>query len=154
MHVNCYTVLQTIRMIGFSLKNIAKIDEDAIILTPMENWLVLTRRYRKIETDLIQCLNDSPYTLKDFYVLYFLGQTADHKLRLSDLQVEVGLSQSAMSRLIQRLEASGCGAIQRTFCAEDKRGVYIQLTSIGEDALRDLTQLSNQTLASYFKPEK
>lgn len=122
-------------------------------MTPMMNWLALTKRYQKIETDLVQCLADSPYTLKDFYVLYFLGQAVDHKLRLSDLQVGVGLSQSAMSRLIQRLEASGCGAIQRTACAQDKRGVYIQLTSIGEAALRDLTQQSNQALAPYFKAE-
>ena len=53
----------------------------------------------------------------------------DKKLRLQDLQKHVGLSQSAMSRLVTRLESKDFGAIERSICKNDKRGIYIHLTN-------------------------
>ncbi|KAI7248604.1 hypothetical protein KC345_g11841 [Hortaea werneckii] len=52
-------------------------------------------------------------SLKEFYVLLFLSGAPEKKLKLQQLESMVGLSQSAVSRLVSRFEAKGCGALER-----------------------------------------
>lgn len=105
----------------------------------IEHWFGFVRKQKQIETALNQELSGAgqSLSLNEFYVLYFLDQEDNKKLRLQDLQVSVGLSQSAMSRMITRLEAKDCGVIERSTCDDDKRGVYIHLTTKGEDSLEE-----------------
>ncbi|WP_334330009.1 MarR family winged helix-turn-helix transcriptional regulator [Companilactobacillus sp. HBUAS59699] len=114
----------------------------------IERWFEFVRKQKQIENSLIQGLasNGGTLSLNEFYVLYFLDQKDSKKLRLQDLQELVGLSQSAMSRLISRLEAKDCGVIERSTCDQDKRGVYIHLASKGEITLKKYEPVVVDTL--------
>ncbi|MEH7023764.1 MarR family winged helix-turn-helix transcriptional regulator, partial [Priestia megaterium] len=90
---------------------------------------------------------------KEFYVLYFLSQTDDKQLRLQQLQEMIGLSQSALSRLVGRLEAKSCGALQRHICEDDRRGIYTRLTPLGEEKLDRALQTFYQVLQSILGKE-
>lgn len=104
----------------------------------LDNWLALTSLQANINNELENVLQEKySLTLKEFYVLYFLSQTSEKKLRLLQLQEMVGLSQSAISRLVGRMEAKNCGALQRHVCEDDRRGVYTCLTELGEDKFKE-----------------
>jgi DNA-binding MarR family transcriptional regulator len=49
---------------------------------------------------------------------------------MQDLAEAVCLSQSALSRLIGRLE--GAGLVCRAMCANDRRGIYAHITDDGQ----------------------
>ena len=54
--------------------------------------------------------------------------------RMQELADSVYLSQSALSRLIGRLESEGL--VSRAICSEDRRGIYACLTARAELATR------------------
>jgi DNA-binding MarR family transcriptional regulator len=68
--------------------------------------------------------------LSEFEVLERLATSeSGDGCRMQDLAGSVCLSQSALSRLIGRLEADGL--VHRMMCAEDRRGIYAHLTADG-----------------------
>jgi DNA-binding MarR family transcriptional regulator len=67
--------------------------------------------------------------VSDFEVLERLAESADHQFRAQELADAVHLSQSALSRLISRLERTGL--VERCLCGEDRRGIYVTLTEAG-----------------------
>jgi DNA-binding MarR family transcriptional regulator len=69
-------------------------------------------------------------SLKEYDVLYTLKK-ADCALRMSDLNQAVLLSQPALSRLVDRLEARGL--VQRAVDPTDRRGALVSLTPAGAD---------------------
>ncbi len=102
----------------------------------IERWIESTRMQRSTAEVLEnKLLESSKLTLNEYYVLYFLNKAKNKKMRLNDLQIEIGLSQSAMSRMISRMEDKNCGVIERHICSDDKRGVYISLTQSGINML-------------------
>jgi DNA-binding MarR family transcriptional regulator len=56
-------------------------------------------------------------------------------MRPSDLADQIGLSRSATTRLVDRLERSGL--VARRACASDRRGSFVVLTPRGEGVFRD-----------------
>ena len=72
--------------------------------------------------------------VSDFEVLERLAESADHQFRAQELADAVHLSQSALSRLISRLEKSGL--VERCLCDLDRRGIYVTLTEAGPPAAR------------------
>jgi DNA-binding MarR family transcriptional regulator len=58
-----------------------------------------------------------------------LVQLVSDRCRISDLALDVHISQSAASRLIDRLEEMGLAS--RTICSDDRRGVYACATEAG-----------------------
>ncbi|WP_172199422.1 MarR family winged helix-turn-helix transcriptional regulator [Saccharibacillus qingshengii] len=102
----------------------------------LTNWLELANIGAAINRRLEEALKEEPgLSLNEFYVLHFLSLNDKKKLRLQQLQEHVGLSQSAMSRLVVRMEAPKCGALRRNICEDDRRGVYTEMTEIGADKL-------------------
>ena len=99
----------------------------------LSNWLGLSQIHaetnQRIEVALLEAHDLS---LKEFYVLHFIMQTEGKKLRLQQLQDKVGLSQSATSRLVLRMEAKNCGSLERDICQDDRRGIYTRITASGE----------------------
>ncbi len=65
----------------------------------------------------------------EFEVLERLAEDSGHKFRVQELAESVHLSQSALSRLIGRLEQHGL--VQRSLCDADRRGIYVCLTEAG-----------------------
>jgi len=70
-------------------------------------------------------------SLHEYEVLLHLADAPDERLRMSDLANGVLLSQSGLTRLVDRLVRAG--SVERTRCEEDRRGHYAALTSEGRE---------------------
>lgn len=68
--------------------------------------------------------------VSDFEVLERLAESDGRKFRAQDLAEAVHLSQSALSRLVDRLARHGL--VERCGCDVDRRGIYVVLTEAGE----------------------
>jgi DNA-binding MarR family transcriptional regulator len=68
--------------------------------------------------------------VSDFEVLERLTESDGRKFRAQDLAEAVHLSQSALSRLVDRLARHGL--VERCGCDVDRRGIYVVLTEAGE----------------------
>ncbi len=114
-------------------------------------WLEINNFHLKVESTLEKSLQTNHnLSLKEFYVLYFLSQEPDQKLRLQDLEEKVGLSQSAVSRLVSKFEAKGCGALERNVCEQDRRSIYTSLTKTGAAKLAAAAATVEQVLTESF----
>ena len=113
----------------------------------LDIWFSLSHSYSSIHDKLERALEEQyNLSLKEFYVLFFISNTEDKELRLQQLQEMVGLSQSAISRLVVRMEAKNCGALERHVCEDDKRGIYTRITDLGENKLQRALQTVNEVL--------
>jgi DNA-binding MarR family transcriptional regulator len=65
---------------------------------------------------------------------------------MQELADSVHLSQSALSRLIGRLEKDGF--VARALCANDRRGIYACLTAPGRHLVEQAEPTQNQILAA------
>jgi MarR family 2-MHQ and catechol resistance regulon transcriptional repressor len=74
-------------------------------------------------------------TLSEFEVLLLLAREPDRKLRRTDLAQEVRLSPSGVTRMLDRLEASGL--VEKGSCATDARVTYAVLTDAGQSKLEE-----------------
>ena len=68
-------------------------------------------------------------SLVDYEVLLRLHDAADHRLRLQDLVSPGRMTKSGVSRLVDRLEATGL--IRLESCPSDRRGAFAVLTPKG-----------------------
>ncbi|WP_285765762.1 MarR family transcriptional regulator [Peribacillus sp. SI8-4] len=115
-------------------------------------WLAFTRIHGELSNELDRMLQAGHQTtLNEFYVLLFLSEAPEKKLRLLELQQLVGLSQSAMSRLSVRMENKSCGVIQRLGYEDDRRGVCAIITDRGETRLQEILAAVNETLENALK---
>lgn len=104
--------------------------------TRLADWLSLSQLIATVDNEMeAQLKGDVNLALNEFYVLHFLSVEDSRKMRLQQLQEKVGLSQSALSRLIGRMEDKRCGVINRHICTDDKRGIYISITDKGLEKL-------------------
>jgi len=121
----------------------------------LASWLHLTQLHHTIAGRLEAALTENhALSLKEFYMLYFLYAAPEKKLRLQDLESMVGLSQSALSRLVSRFEAKGCGAMRRYTCEADRRGVYTSLTEYGQDKVERALQTVQDVLRNELLEER
>ena len=67
--------------------------------------------------------------VSDFEVLERLAESEERKFRAQDLAEAVHLSQSALSRLVDRLCKNAL--VERCACDNDRRGIYVVLTPEG-----------------------
>ncbi|MEV7604827.1 MarR family winged helix-turn-helix transcriptional regulator [Paenarthrobacter sp. NPDC089322] len=85
--------------------------------------------------------------VKEYDVLFTLSRCPSGQLRLNEINDKVLLSQSSLSRLVDRLEKRGL--VERTTAPDDGRGVLLSLTeagselqkTIGREHVRDIAQL-------------
>lgn len=76
----------------------------------------------------------------DFDTLIRLARSPGLRLRMSDLAVQVSLSTSGITRIVDRLE--GQGLVRRETSPDDRRGTWTVLTDEGDMRLRaELPQL-------------
>lgn len=100
-------------------------------------WQDLMGRYHRVTCVLDSTLQTQHgITASEFAVLEQLADAGhDHSLKMNDLGHHVHLSQSALSRLVARLESDGL--VERAMCTEDRRCVYATLTSDGLELYRE-----------------
>ncbi|MGO4274624.1 MarR family winged helix-turn-helix transcriptional regulator [Paenibacillus sp. TAF58] len=120
----------------------------------LDTWFSLSKIQSNINDELEQALQQHyDLSLKEFYVLNFISQSENKELRLQQLQEMVGLSQSAMSRLVVRMEAKNCGALERHICEDDRRGIYTGITELGEKKLQRAIETFNEVLQSALQKD-
>ncbi|MQS15296.1 MarR family transcriptional regulator [Streptomyces kaniharaensis] len=86
--------------------------------------------------------------MSEFEVLERLVESctvdSGHRLRVQELADVVHLSQSALSRLIGRLEKAGL--VKREMCVDDRRGIQIVLTDAGRERYQQARPLHRAVL--------
>src|SRR5688572_12279232 len=89
----------------------------------VESWRGLLDRHARVTCALERVLQDEHgLGVSEFEVLERLASPDNDQHRMQDLADSVHLSQSALSRLIGRLESEGL--VTRAICSEDRRGIF------------------------------
>jgi DNA-binding MarR family transcriptional regulator len=83
--------------------------------------------------------------VSDFEVLERLAESDEHQFRAQDLAEAVHLSQSALSRLVDRLARHGY--VERCSCDLDRRGIYVKLTQAGQQRHAEAVPTHRDVLA-------
>ncbi len=93
-------------------------------------WHELMGRYQRVTCTLDRELQATHgITASDFEVLQQLYAAPERSQRMHDLGQNVHLTQSALSRLVARLERDGL--VERCMCTEDRRSVWTSITPAG-----------------------
>ena len=87
-------------------------------------------------------------TLSDYEVLLFLASTPDRRMRMSELAESVLISQSGITRIVDRLTRRGL--VKRERCSADRRGLFAVLTRSGLAKLRDASPTHLMGVRSRF----
>lgn len=110
------------------------ISDDAVEVRA-RGWRRLAALHQLIEARLERALQDKhELSVVEFTVLDALSRQDGWHLRMAQLARATGLSPSATTRLVNRLEARGL--ITRILCDEDRRGIYTEPTAAGRRLLR------------------
>lgn len=113
-----------------------------------EQWRDILSVHARTMCEIDRVLHPHGLGASDFEVLDILaseGPDAGEHCRVQNLVGRVHLSQSALSRLIGRLEKEGL--VERSVCAEDRRGVWVSLTARGRALHAEVLPLQRAALA-------
>jgi DNA-binding MarR family transcriptional regulator len=105
-------------------------------LTPVEfaAWVGFLRAHAGLVRELDRNLEEAHgLPLTQYEVLLYLDAAPERRLRMSELARSVLLSQSGVTRLVDRLQAQGL--VVREPCAEDRRVLYARITDEGRRRL-------------------
>ncbi|MFF3500150.1 MarR family winged helix-turn-helix transcriptional regulator [Streptomyces sp. NPDC003247] len=112
-----------------------------------ERWRDILGVHARTTCEIDRVLHPYGLGASDFEVLDLLAAKAPRQgdqCRVQDLLEQVHLSQSALSRLIGRLEKDGL--VERSVCVEDRRGVWVALTRKGRDLHTEVLPLQREVL--------
>ncbi|MFD4553598.1 MarR family winged helix-turn-helix transcriptional regulator [Streptomyces sp. NPDC058469] len=117
----------------------AKKAEQALV----DQWREMLALHARTQCELDRALHQHGLCGSDFEVLDVLsGECCT--FRVQEISERVHLSQSALSRLIARLEKDGL--VERGMCAEDRRGVRVTLTDKGRTLHGEVLPLQRAVL--------
>ena len=112
-----------------------------------EQWRDILSVHARTMCEIDRVLHPYGLGASDFEVLDLLAGESpaegDH-CRVQNLVGRVHLSQSALSRLIGRLEKDGL--VERSVCVEDRRGVWVALTAKGRGLHAEVQPLQRAAL--------
>lgn len=103
----------------------------------LDAWRGFLRAHAGIVRDLddeLQAEHGLPLT--SYEVLLYLAEAPGNRLRMSELASSLLLSQSGVTRLVDRLEREGL--VRRERCEEDGRGFFAVLNREGEARFREV----------------
>jgi DNA-binding MarR family transcriptional regulator len=113
-----------------------------------KQWRDILSVHARTLCEIDRVLHPHGLGASDFEVLDVLASEAPEEgdlCRVQNLVGRVHLSQSALSRLIGRLEKDGL--VERSVCMEDRRGVWVALTRKGRDLHAEVLPLQREVLA-------
>ena len=105
-------------------------------LSPAElaAWRGMLRAHSALVRELDTELRDAHgLSLLEYEVLLVLSTAREGRMRMTELAGTVLLSQSGLTRLVDRLVDEG--SVERRRCAEDRRGLNAELTAAGRARL-------------------
>ena len=98
----------------------------------VDAWRELVERHARATSSLERRLqHDHGLGVSEYEVLERLAAASREESRMQELAEAVHLSQSALSRVVARLEADGL--VTRGMCPEDRRGIMACLTESGRE---------------------
>jgi DNA-binding MarR family transcriptional regulator len=99
----------------------------------LDRWNQLESEHARVREALEHRLQrEHRLSLSEYEVLRRLSDSPEGHRRIQELAEEIHLSQSALSRLVQRLEDDGY--VCRNVCDHDRRGVFACVTDAGRKA--------------------
>ena len=99
----------------------------------LDRWSELESEHARVREALEHRLQrEHRLSLTEYEVLRRLSDSPEGHRRIQELAEEIHLSQSALSRLVQRLEDDGF--VCRNVCDHDRRGVFACVTEDGRKA--------------------
>ncbi|MFF4899804.1 MarR family winged helix-turn-helix transcriptional regulator [Streptomyces sp. NPDC001068] len=112
-----------------------------------ERWRDILSVHARTMCEIDRALHPHGLGASDFEVLDLLATESpaegDH-CRVQNMVGRIHLSQSALSRLIGRLEKDGL--VERSVCVEDRRGVWVALTPRGRAVHAEVLPLQRAAL--------
>ena len=120
------------------------IEDDAVEIRA-QGWRTLAALYSAIETDLERALQaQAGLSVVEYAVLDALNRQDGWHMRMQQLARATALSSSATTRLVNRLEDRAL--LTRILCADDRRGIYTELTPAGQALLAQVRPVHDETL--------
>ena len=120
------------------------------------SWRAVLRSTRLLERTLDDALDAPGLQLSEYKIISMLSESANHRLRMSELASMVVQSRSRLTHTAKRLEDRGW--VTREQCANDKRGVELVLTSGGLAAVREISAVHvesvRENLVDIMTPEQ
>ncbi|MGW0943044.1 MarR family winged helix-turn-helix transcriptional regulator [Streptomyces sp. NPDC002623] len=114
----------------------------------VEQWRDMLALHARTQCELDRALHQHGLCGSDFEVLDVLAESGapngSCSYRVQEIAERVHLSQSALSRLIARLEKDGL--VERGLCTEDRRGVRVALTRKGRALHGDVRPVQRAVL--------
>jgi DNA-binding MarR family transcriptional regulator len=95
----------------------------------VDEWRAILDRHARASCALERALKEHELGVSEYEVLERLAADVEHDHRMQEIGAAVHLSQSALSRVVARLERDGL--VTRCMCPDDRRGVFVQLTDAG-----------------------
>jgi DNA-binding MarR family transcriptional regulator len=110
-------------------------------------WRELMAEYARVNDALESALQERhDLSVTEYEVLQRLVESGEGKLRMQELADEIHLSQSALSRLVGRLEHTGL--VSRAICDHDRRGIEACVTAAGRAAEKAAAPTQREVLAA------
>ena len=120
------------------------IADDAVEIRS-QGWRTLAALHGLIETELERALTSGvALSVVEYTVLDALSRQHGWHMRMQQLGRATALSASATTRLVNRLEERGL--LTRVLCADDRRGIYTELTASGQKLLTEARPVHDETL--------
>ena len=88
--------------------------------------------------------------LNEYDVLFTLSRCPSGWLRLNELNDHILLSQSSLSRLVERLEKRGL--VERMPAPDDGRGVLLKLTEAGSELQKQIGRMHVRDIEALLTP--
>jgi DNA-binding MarR family transcriptional regulator len=111
----------------------------------VRTWRDILDRHARVTCALERRLAEHDLGVSEFEVLERLATAAKDDQRMQELAEAVHLSQSALSRVVGRLEADGL--VVRSMCKQDRRGIYACLTPEGRERYEAAQPAHREVLA-------
>ncbi|RLK49714.1 MarR family winged helix-turn-helix transcriptional regulator [Microbacterium telephonicum] len=110
-----------------------------------QGWRTLAALHGLIEQALERSLGEAvELSVVEYTVLDALGRQDGWHMRMQQLARATALSASATTRLVTRLEDRGL--LTRVLCADDRRGIYTELTAAGQALYGRAKPIHDETL--------
>ena len=98
----------------------------------VDEWREILDRHARVSCALTHALeHQHGLGMSEFEVLERLASEGDCSVRVAEIAEHVHLSQSALSRVIDRLEKHGL--VKRGVCENDRRAIFAELTDEGRE---------------------
>jgi DNA-binding MarR family transcriptional regulator len=112
----------------------SSVNATSLTRSELAAWRGLLRAHSALVYDLdVELREACDLSLHEYEVLLLLSEAPGQRMRMSDVASAVLLSQSGLTRLVDRLARAG--SVERTRCQEDRRGLNAELTEAGRARL-------------------